>query len=238
MNDPLDIWDGVSQNWDFMGLSEKLYRAMLDLLGNENVAEVARRARVSRSSCYRWFEGRAWPEIREAGRLAKVLKVDLAYLADDEADEPPAPAALPEDEAAALRLYRKIRDRVPDRADALGLLAELYGVVAQLSAAEAPERLNVALLERGPGPEFLVVSPKSTVPGHAVRPEDVLAPEPDSRVATSAPPRPGPPPGQEHGVGRVLGERDETEMQIRKDRERAGKAREESKSKGRGRPKR
>lgn len=216
-----------------MELAEKLYKAMLDLLGNENIAEVARRARVSKSSCYRWFEGTAWPEIREAGRLAKALKVDLAYLADDEAEDAPPPAALPEDEAAALRLYRKIRERVPDRADALGLMAELYGVVAQLSTAEALERLNVALLERGPGSDFLIVSPKSIIvgqaEGHAVR----------VALGDSSPPVPGPPPGQEHGVGRVLGERDETAMQIRKDRERAERQRAEARTKGsKGKPKR
>lgn len=90
-----------------MNLGEKL-RAISQERGITNISEIARRARVSKTSCYRWFEGQAHPEIREAFRLATLFDVPLDWLADEEADFPPPSTQLPQGEVAVLDLYRAL----------------------------------------------------------------------------------------------------------------------------------
>ncbi len=87
-----------------MTFSDKINRRKTEL-GKENIADIARSAKVSRSSCYRWFDGFALPDVHEAHRLARVLDVPLEYLADEDADEP---QRLTPAEEQALKLVRSL----------------------------------------------------------------------------------------------------------------------------------
>jgi hypothetical protein len=75
-----------------------------------NVAELARRAAVAKTSCYRWFdpEDPALPDVKEALRVAKALEVSLDYLADDQLDERPVPE-YDHDEREIIRAVRELR---------------------------------------------------------------------------------------------------------------------------------
>jgi len=90
-----------------MRLSEKLGRLSAEQ-GYTNIAEIARLAQVSRSSCYRWFEGVAYPDVRDALKLARFFGVSLDYLADEEADHPPPSNELTEDERFVLDVFHSL----------------------------------------------------------------------------------------------------------------------------------
>jgi transcriptional regulator with XRE-family HTH domain len=175
----------ICRKTETMILSQKLQRLM-EMRGIANVAEVARRAQVKRSSCYRWFEGTAYPDVQEGLRLAKTLGVSLDYLADDELDEVPRPA-ITEDERYLLRV---IRDSgfPPD--------VIVKGIAGGLAATGA--------------------RPTSTAFVVRVKPrEDESAEEFNSSIdsiAALAPPR--------DTAMYPVAERDETELELRKIRER------------------
>ncbi len=171
-------------NTGIMELAEKLTKLLAER-DLPNVAEVARRAKVSRSSCYKWFAGTAWPEIREAFRLAAVLRVPVEYLADDSQDKPPPPPELTPDEEAAHEAYRELRSSIgPVKA------------FRALSALGPPEQIggrSASSLTRMGG------SVEEEAPQHLYH-EDVEA-------------------MRAYGTGRVIGERDETEAHLRRERE-------------------
>ena len=81
-----------SHQYGAMDLKLKLAR-LLEETKLPTVAEVARRADVAKTSCYRWFdpEDPALPDVKEALQVARVFGVSLDYLADDRLDQPPAP---------------------------------------------------------------------------------------------------------------------------------------------------
>lgn len=63
---------------------------------------------VSKSTLNQWFRGRARPDLESAFRIAKLFHVSLEWLADDQAEFPPQPARLPDDEEFVLELYRTL----------------------------------------------------------------------------------------------------------------------------------
>jgi transcriptional regulator with XRE-family HTH domain len=93
-----------------MDLASKLKR-LCEAKGFTNVADLARKVKVPKSSLHRWFHGEAWPRLAEGLRLARVLEVPLDYLADDEMEEVPAPArdGLDGDERFLVQMIRDLR---------------------------------------------------------------------------------------------------------------------------------
>lgn len=75
-----------------------------------SVAELARRAGVPKTSCYRWFDpgNPALPDVKEALKVARELKVSLDYLADDQLDQRPEPE-YKHDEREIIRIVRELR---------------------------------------------------------------------------------------------------------------------------------
>lgn len=63
---------------------------------------------ASKSSMSNWFSGKHRPDLESAMAIARILGVPLDYLADDDQDDPPAPA-LPKDEEDVLDFYRSLK---------------------------------------------------------------------------------------------------------------------------------
>ena len=75
--------------YDGMNFAAKLKLLMKQHRYSQN--DVAARVDVSQSLVSMWTTGKSVPAMYEAARLAKLLNVDVEFLADDAQDEP-APA--------------------------------------------------------------------------------------------------------------------------------------------------
>lgn len=103
--------------YDGMNFAAKLKLLMKQHRYSQN--DVAARVDVSQSLVSMWTTGKSVPAMYEAARLAKLLNVDVEFLADDAQDEP-APAEFTEGERAIIELIRAMR---LERQEALRRLA-------------------------------------------------------------------------------------------------------------------
>jgi transcriptional regulator with XRE-family HTH domain len=89
-----------------MRLNEKLLK-LCDDRGLDSQRDLARLAKLSKSSVGRWINGETRPRMLQALQLARALKVPLEYLIDDAMEE--VPPVLPPDEEFVLRVYRNLK---------------------------------------------------------------------------------------------------------------------------------
>lgn len=89
-----------------MRLNEKLLK-LCDERGLDSQRDLARLAKLSKSSVNRWVNGETRPRMLQALQLARALKVPLEYLIDDAMEE--VPPVLPPDEEFVLRVYRNLK---------------------------------------------------------------------------------------------------------------------------------
>jgi transcriptional regulator with XRE-family HTH domain len=95
-----------STNIGTMRLNEKLLK-LCDERGLDSQRDLARLAKLSKSSVSRWVNGETRPRMLQALKLARALKVPLEYLIDDAMEE--MPPVLPPDEEFVLRVYRNLK---------------------------------------------------------------------------------------------------------------------------------
>lgn len=88
-----------------MELANKILRLSRELRLSQS--EIARQAGVSPSAVSKWVRGESVPGLFEAAALARVLRVPIAFLADDTLDDPPT--GPDPDEAFVLRAVRALR---------------------------------------------------------------------------------------------------------------------------------
>lgn len=150
-----------------------------------NWAELARLIGVQDSRISKWRSGTGEVDRKQLLRIAKVLDAPIGFLADDSLDEPPAPARLPEDETALLKVYRAMKPML-DEGRAIRALA-----AAALGEEPAGERGEPAEL---PGPPLGVdptwkwpVAPRDPLDGIIVRQPVERAKEAEKPAGT--PPR-------------------------------------------------
>jgi transcriptional regulator with XRE-family HTH domain len=103
-----------STNIGTMRLNEKLQK-LCDEQGLDSQRDLARLAKLSKSSVSRWVNGETRPRMLQALMLARALKVPLEYLIDDAMEE--VPAVLPPDEQFVLRVYRNLKADPAQRLD-------------------------------------------------------------------------------------------------------------------------
>lgn len=117
-----------------MEFSEKL-RILMEKY-RYSQTDVAKAVDLSQSLVSLWTRGERVPDLPTAAKLAKLFSVDVNFLADDDQDEPPPQAELPDDERFILQMYRDLGLSRKDAANALVAVAKARDSVAEDEAGD------------------------------------------------------------------------------------------------------